>query len=165
MNDMEKMQAEIEEIIRKDEREKIFAKQIYVLSVDDFNNEGHEILGRDLMEQEIKEAKNAFEIFDWDVTIKNFVRENFLKEDVKVKCPKCQAEIGWLVHVVTGTSTTEVMADGKGFLDYNDREFEDDGQRSSYECPECRETITGNIAEAANFLAGKGLLAKGEKHE
>jgi len=66
------------------------------------------------------------------------------------KCPKCKKEISYLIYVeeTRKDATFENMIDG--FKYHSEEETTD----SCFECPECRQIIAGNEAEAKDFLRG-----------
>lgn len=73
------------------------------------------------------------------------------------KCPKCKAEIDYLVFDRLTHICQNVLLNDEGDIeygDYNDGSGENDEKEEFY-CPECSALIATNEKEAIKFLKGK----------
>jgi len=73
---------------------------------------------------------------------------------VKVKCPRCGADINTLFNLQSGVIYYEM--DKSGNYENLDR-FDADNDFNVWLCPECYGTITHNEEDAIAFLNGKKI--------
>ena len=72
----------------------------------------------------------------------------------KIYCPKCQDETTSLLHIRSGWVNQECFLNDNEKLDYDNYEFNEDGNISLYNCPLCDAELFTNEEEALKFLRG-----------
>lgn len=73
-------------------------------------------------------------------------------------CPKCKQKIEELELVRTGLEKARFYINKKGFYDYDNEDFESDGDFLEFRCWECGETLFEDYEEAEQFLKEKDKL-------
>jgi len=72
------------------------------------------------------------------------------------KCPKCGAEIDYLIAYVTNVAEEDIFrVDKDGNAEYEEVDVDYWGVETSFSCPECRETLFTHEEDAKNFLKGE----------
>lgn len=73
-------------------------------------------------------------------------------------CPKCHKIITELDQVRTGIEKARFFIDKDGCYDYDDEEFDSDGDFLEFRCWECNEVLFKDYEEAEEFLKDKDEL-------
>ncbi len=82
-----------------------------------------------------------------------------------MKCPKCNTEIEFLYHFVTGYQRETYSPTPDEIYEYSDPEFISDGDIIEFECPDCGETLTTKEDEARKLFEVKKCNTKQKKSD